>query len=123
MTEIIERLAPADGIELVHVTAEDEYFPPPPELRDLLRVVETAAALALGAPQNTGLGAAGGSGSGSPGSGGSGDGGGGTRGGASGSGGAGSGGSGPAGRDDRAVSAADVLRPPRAARARLDRSA
>jgi 4-hydroxy-3-methylbut-2-enyl diphosphate reductase len=33
---VIEKLAPADGVELVHVTEEDEYFPPPRELRDLI---------------------------------------------------------------------------------------
>jgi hypothetical protein len=33
----------------VHTTDEDEYFPPPPELRDLLRCLATAASLNLGA--------------------------------------------------------------------------
>jgi 4-hydroxy-3-methylbut-2-enyl diphosphate reductase len=33
---VIDRLAPAHGVEEVHVTDEDEYFPPPRELRDLL---------------------------------------------------------------------------------------
>ncbi|HXY91054.1 MAG TPA: 4-hydroxy-3-methylbut-2-enyl diphosphate reductase [Acidimicrobiia bacterium] len=32
---VIERLAPTEGVELVHVTDEDEYFPPPRELREL----------------------------------------------------------------------------------------
>jgi 4-hydroxy-3-methylbut-2-en-1-yl diphosphate reductase len=34
---VIARLAPANGVEEVHVTEEDEYFPPPRELRELLR--------------------------------------------------------------------------------------
>ncbi|HVT77313.1 MAG TPA: 4-hydroxy-3-methylbut-2-enyl diphosphate reductase [Acidimicrobiales bacterium] len=34
---VIARLAPVEGVEEVHVTEEDEYFPPPRELRDLLR--------------------------------------------------------------------------------------
>ena len=34
---VVARLAPRDGIEVVDVTVEDEYFPPPRELRDLLR--------------------------------------------------------------------------------------
>ena len=34
---VVARLAPRHGVEEVHVTDEDEYFPPPPELRDLLR--------------------------------------------------------------------------------------
>jgi 4-hydroxy-3-methylbut-2-enyl diphosphate reductase len=32
---VIERLAPRDGVEIVHVTEEDEYFPPPRDLREL----------------------------------------------------------------------------------------
>jgi 4-hydroxy-3-methylbut-2-en-1-yl diphosphate reductase len=34
--EVLAKLAPTDGVELVDVTHEDEYFPPPRELRDLL---------------------------------------------------------------------------------------
>ena len=37
--EVIARLAPAEGVTEVTVTTEDEYFPPPPELRELLRAV------------------------------------------------------------------------------------
>src|SRR5438874_4838190 len=33
---VIERLAPTDGVEEVLLTDEEEYFPPPRELRDLL---------------------------------------------------------------------------------------
>jgi 4-hydroxy-3-methylbut-2-enyl diphosphate reductase len=33
---VLARLAPASGVEVVEVTAEDEYFPPPRELRTLL---------------------------------------------------------------------------------------
>ena len=36
MQQVIEHLAPAEGVELVNVTDEDEYFPPPRELRELL---------------------------------------------------------------------------------------
>ncbi|MDE3085332.1 MAG: 4-hydroxy-3-methylbut-2-enyl diphosphate reductase [Acidobacteriota bacterium] len=48
--EVLDRLAPRLGIEVVHVTDEDEYFPPPPELRDLLRGLAGALGLGLGAP-------------------------------------------------------------------------
>jgi 4-hydroxy-3-methylbut-2-enyl diphosphate reductase len=48
--DIVARLAPHEGVELVHFTDEDEYFPPPPELRDLLRAAAAAVSLALGAP-------------------------------------------------------------------------
>ncbi|MEY2475278.1 MAG: 4-hydroxy-3-methylbut-2-en-yl diphosphate reductase [Actinomycetota bacterium] len=34
--QVLAKLAPTDGVELVDVTHEDEYFPPPRELRDLL---------------------------------------------------------------------------------------
>jgi 4-hydroxy-3-methylbut-2-enyl diphosphate reductase len=37
--EVIARLSPAEGVTEVTVTTEDEYFPPPPELRELLRAV------------------------------------------------------------------------------------
>jgi 4-hydroxy-3-methylbut-2-en-1-yl diphosphate reductase len=37
--EVIARLAPVQGVTEVTVTTEDEYFPPPPELRELLRAV------------------------------------------------------------------------------------
>jgi len=33
---VIATLAPTEGVEAVHVTDEDEYFPPPRELRDLI---------------------------------------------------------------------------------------
>ena len=46
--EVIARLAPARGVTEVTVTNEDEYFPPPPELRELLRAVGTALSLLAG---------------------------------------------------------------------------
>jgi 4-hydroxy-3-methylbut-2-enyl diphosphate reductase len=46
---VIARLAPAEGIVPVHVTEEDEYFPPPRELRELLPALDRLVALALGA--------------------------------------------------------------------------
>ena len=47
---VVARLAPRQGVEEVHVTDEDEYFPPPPELRDLLRGLAGALSLGLLAP-------------------------------------------------------------------------
>ncbi len=52
--QVIERLAPRSGVEVVQVGREDEYFPPPPELRDLLRAAATAATLAVGGPADVG---------------------------------------------------------------------
>ena len=48
--DVLERLGPRRGVEVVHTTDEDEYFPPPPGLRDLLRCLAVAAGLALGSP-------------------------------------------------------------------------
>jgi 4-hydroxy-3-methylbut-2-enyl diphosphate reductase len=45
---VIDGLSPTLGVELVHVTDEDEYFPPPRQLRELLPLVDTLAAFALG---------------------------------------------------------------------------
>jgi 4-hydroxy-3-methylbut-2-en-1-yl diphosphate reductase len=45
---VIEFLAPAHGIELVDVTEEDEYFPPPRNIRELQNSIETASTVLLG---------------------------------------------------------------------------
>ena len=50
VAEIVSLLAPSQGVETVHVTEEDEYFPPPPELRELLRALSTAVGLLCGNP-------------------------------------------------------------------------
>ncbi|HVB04791.1 MAG TPA: 4-hydroxy-3-methylbut-2-enyl diphosphate reductase [Acidimicrobiales bacterium] len=46
--EVIARLAPREGVEVVPVVDEDEYFPPPPELRDILRALFHATAVLHG---------------------------------------------------------------------------
>jgi 4-hydroxy-3-methylbut-2-en-1-yl diphosphate reductase len=48
--QVIARLDPAQGIEEVAVTSEDEYFPPPRELRELLAALDAAVSVTLGAP-------------------------------------------------------------------------
>jgi 4-hydroxy-3-methylbut-2-enyl diphosphate reductase len=45
---VIDRLAPRDGVEEVRITDEDEYFPPPRSLRDLLSAVDVLATFSLG---------------------------------------------------------------------------
>jgi 4-hydroxy-3-methylbut-2-enyl diphosphate reductase len=40
---VIERLAPAQGVEELSITDEEEYFPPPRELRELMSGGELAA--------------------------------------------------------------------------------
>jgi 4-hydroxy-3-methylbut-2-enyl diphosphate reductase len=45
---VIAKLAPVHGVDAVRVTDEDEYFPPPRELRELVPALDALAALALG---------------------------------------------------------------------------
>jgi 4-hydroxy-3-methylbut-2-en-1-yl diphosphate reductase len=54
---VITRLAPTGGVEEVAITEEDEYFPPPRELRDLLGALDVAATFAFGGsvPDRPGL--------------------------------------------------------------------
>ncbi len=47
---VIARLAPRDGVVPVHVTDEDEYFPPPRELRELMANLDQIAPVMLGGP-------------------------------------------------------------------------
>jgi 4-hydroxy-3-methylbut-2-enyl diphosphate reductase len=46
---VVDRLDPVHGVEGAPVTVEEEYFPPPPELRDLLRSLEVALTVLCGA--------------------------------------------------------------------------
>jgi 4-hydroxy-3-methylbut-2-enyl diphosphate reductase len=46
---VVDRIAPTEGVEPVFVTDEDEYFPPPRELREVVPALETLVALMLGA--------------------------------------------------------------------------
>jgi 4-hydroxy-3-methylbut-2-enyl diphosphate reductase len=50
VTEVVDRLAPVQGTEEVVAVDEDQYFPLPRELRNLLRRVSAAAAVAGLAP-------------------------------------------------------------------------
>ena len=50
---VIERLAPNLGVEEVRITDEDEYFPPPRELRELLSALETTIHALLAVPSNS----------------------------------------------------------------------
>jgi 4-hydroxy-3-methylbut-2-en-1-yl diphosphate reductase len=45
---VIERLAPTHGVEEVRITEEDEYFPPPRNLRDLLGAIDVLAVFSSG---------------------------------------------------------------------------
>jgi 4-hydroxy-3-methylbut-2-enyl diphosphate reductase len=48
VTAVIEFLDPTRGCELVNVTEEDEYFPPPRNIRDMQSSIETASTVLLG---------------------------------------------------------------------------
>jgi 4-hydroxy-3-methylbut-2-enyl diphosphate reductase len=52
--EVIAALGPTGGVEIVTVTVEDEYFPPPPELRETLRSLAGLVDVVFGAPQASG---------------------------------------------------------------------
>jgi 4-hydroxy-3-methylbut-2-enyl diphosphate reductase len=47
---VLARLDPVHGVHRAPVTVEEEYFPPPPELRELLRGLEAALFLLNGVP-------------------------------------------------------------------------
>jgi 4-hydroxy-3-methylbut-2-enyl diphosphate reductase len=49
--EVIATLAPRQGVTEVTVTTEDEYFPPPPELRELLRAIGSTIGFLAGRPE------------------------------------------------------------------------
>jgi 4-hydroxy-3-methylbut-2-en-1-yl diphosphate reductase len=46
---VLKRLDPVEGVEELRTTTEEEYFPPPRELRDLVGAIGRFAALGLGA--------------------------------------------------------------------------
>ncbi len=50
--EVIAALAPREGVEIVRTTDEDEYFPPPPELRELVRSLSALLDVSFGRPVN-----------------------------------------------------------------------
>jgi 4-hydroxy-3-methylbut-2-en-1-yl diphosphate reductase len=45
---VIERLHPRSGVEQISVTAEDEYFPPPRNIRDLQSAIDAASTVLVG---------------------------------------------------------------------------
>lgn len=46
---VLDKLAPRDGVEEIMITEEEEYFPPPRSMRDLLAAIDLLGALGLGA--------------------------------------------------------------------------
>ena len=54
VAEVVDRLDPVEGVEEVSVIDEDEYFPPPAELRKLLRGMLAGLSASLAAPLDAG---------------------------------------------------------------------
>jgi 4-hydroxy-3-methylbut-2-enyl diphosphate reductase len=50
VNEVLEFLDPENGVEVHSVTVEDEYFPPPPELREMIKALSAVLDLALATP-------------------------------------------------------------------------
>ena len=50
VNEVLEALAPTHGVTIKSATVEDEYFPPPPELRELLKALAGLLDVALDTP-------------------------------------------------------------------------
>ena len=53
--EVIERLSPANGVERIEVTKEEEYFPPPRQLRELLTAIASFASVTIGGAAATSI--------------------------------------------------------------------
>ncbi len=49
--EVLRFLNPKNGVTIHSVTVEDEYFPPPPELREMLKAITALVDLVLQAPE------------------------------------------------------------------------
>jgi 4-hydroxy-3-methylbut-2-enyl diphosphate reductase len=50
VNEVLELLDPTNGVTVASVTVEDEYFPPPPELREMLKTLSALLDLVLQTP-------------------------------------------------------------------------
>jgi 4-hydroxy-3-methylbut-2-en-1-yl diphosphate reductase len=50
VNEVLSVLNPSEGVTIKSVIVEDEYFPPPPELREMLKAISALADLVLQTP-------------------------------------------------------------------------
>jgi 4-hydroxy-3-methylbut-2-enyl diphosphate reductase len=53
VNEVLDALNPREGVSVHTVTVEDEYFPPPPELRETLRTLAALLDVCLATPQTS----------------------------------------------------------------------
>jgi len=51
VNDVLNFLNPTDGVIVNSVTVEDEYFPPPPELREVLKAISALVDLVLQTPE------------------------------------------------------------------------
>jgi 4-hydroxy-3-methylbut-2-enyl diphosphate reductase len=51
VNEVLSYLNPSEGVTVSSVTVEDEYFPPPPELREVLKAISALVDLVLQTPE------------------------------------------------------------------------
>jgi len=51
VNEVLRFLNPKNGVTIHSVTVEDEYFPPPPELREMLKAITALVDLVLQTPE------------------------------------------------------------------------
>ncbi|MFY9783829.1 MAG: 4-hydroxy-3-methylbut-2-enyl diphosphate reductase [Acidimicrobiales bacterium] len=51
VNEVLSFLNPSEGVTVTSVIVEDEYFPPPPELREMLKAMSALVDLVLQTPQ------------------------------------------------------------------------
>ena len=58
VNEVLDALNPRDGVSVRTATVEDEYFPPPPELRETLRTLAALLDVCLAAPTRSSFDAA-----------------------------------------------------------------
>lgn len=53
VNEVLTFLHPTNGVDVRSVTVEDEYFPPPPELREILKTLSALVDVALATPRTS----------------------------------------------------------------------
>jgi 4-hydroxy-3-methylbut-2-enyl diphosphate reductase len=53
VNDVLNFLDPTDGVTVKSVTVEDEYFPPPPELREMLKAISALVDLVLQTPESS----------------------------------------------------------------------
>jgi 4-hydroxy-3-methylbut-2-enyl diphosphate reductase len=55
INEVLAVLDPTEGVSVKSVIIEDEYFPPPPELREMLKALAALVDLVLQTPETSSL--------------------------------------------------------------------